>query len=412
MARGGGEPSHDAAEAAARQSYGKLVAFLAAQTRDVAAAEDAVAEAFASALADWPRSGIPASPEAWLMQAARRKFIDASRRRRTAHDARDHLQLIADELQIADDTPIPDRRLALMFACAHPAIDQPVRAPLMLQTILGFDAAAIASAFLVSPAVMGQRLVRAKTKIRAAGIPFRVPEETEWRERCDAVLDAAYAVFAEGWSDSAGTDAHRRNLSDEGIWLARLIVSLLPHEPEALGLLALMLHAEARRPARRDAQGHYVPLDAQDTALWNAKLIDEAEALLLSASRMNVIGRYQLEAAIQSAHVVRRRTGRADWPAIVALYDALALLTASPVVALNRAVALAETEGPAASLAALDAIAGDPRLADYQPYWAARADVLARLGDKPSADEAFARAIGLSPDDAVRHFLQERRAAL
>ncbi|MGE3832155.1 MAG: RNA polymerase sigma factor, partial [Parvibaculaceae bacterium] len=220
------------------------------------------------------------------------------------------------------------------------------------------------------------------------------------------------AVFAEGWSDSAGTDAHRRNLSDEGIWLARLIVSLLPHEPEALGLLALMLHAEARRPARRDAQGHYVPLDAQDTALWNAKLIDEAETLLLRASRMNVIGRYQLEAAIQSAHVVRRRTGRADWPAIVALYDALAMLTASPVVALNRAVALAETQGPAASLAALDAIAGDPRLADYQPYWAARADVLARLGDKPLADEAFARAIGLSPDDAVRRFLQERRAAL
>jgi RNA polymerase sigma-70 factor (ECF subfamily) len=413
MSQEGGEPSHAAAEAAARQSYGKLVAFLAAQSRDVAAAEDAIAEAFASALADWPKSGIPKSPEAWLVQVARRKLIDAARRRRTASDAREHLALLSNELLAADDDPaIPDRRLALMFACAHPAIDQPVRAPLILQTILGFDAATIASAFLVSPATMRQRLVRAKGKIRAAGIPFRVPEPAELRERLDAVLDAIYAVFAEGWSDAAGTDAHRRNLAEEGIWLGRLLVSLLPEEPEALGLLALMLHAEARRSARRDGDGNYVPLDVQDTALWNAVLIDEAEMLLLRASRMGMIGRYQLEAAIQSAHVVRHRTGRADWPAIVSLYDALFALTTSPVVAINRAVALAETEGPQASLAALDALSSDARLADYQPYWAARADVLARLGDTAAAGIAYQRAIGLAPDDAVRRFLQERRDTL
>ncbi len=308
-----------------------------------------------------------------------------------------------------DETPISDERLALMFACAHPAIDAGVRAPLILQTILGFDAATIASAFLVSPAAMGQRLVRAKNKIRQAGIPLCVPAREDLRERLDAVLDAIYAAFAEGWTDPAGTEARRRNLAEEGIWLGRLAASLLPGEPEALGLLALMLHAEARRGARRNAQREYVPLADQDPALWNAALIDEAEALLFRASAMGAVGRYQLEAAVQSAHVVRRRTGRADWAAIEKLYDALLALTGSPVVAINRAVAVAETRGRAAGLEALDALAGDSRLAEYQPYWAARAVLLARSGAREAADAAYQRAIGLEADPAVREFLQRRR---
>jgi RNA polymerase sigma-70 factor (ECF subfamily) len=406
--------ARDAAEGVARRSYGKLVAFLSARTRDVAGAEDALSDAFAAALADWPRNGVPDNPEAWLMAVARRRGIDAARRTQTAAAAAPHIRLIAEELDMAAThaSDIPDERLALMFACAHPALDPSIRAPLILQTILGFDAATIASAFLVAPATMGQRLSRAKAKIREAGIPFRVPERADLRERLDAVLAAIYAAFAEGWTDPAGTEARRRNLAGEAIWLGRLVVSLLPDEPEALGLLALMLHAEARRGARRDAAGDYVPLAEQDTTAWDAALIDEAEALLLRASRMGAIGRYQLEAAVQSAHSVRRRTGAADWSAIVALYDALVAMTGSPVVAINRAVALAETDGPAAGLAALDALSDDARLADYQPYWAARAGLLARTGEADAADRAYERAIGLESDPAVRRFLQQRRSLL
>jgi RNA polymerase sigma-70 factor, ECF subfamily len=403
-----------AAEKVARQSYGKLVAFLAARLRDLAAAEDALAEAFAAALQDWPQSGVPEKPEAWLTAVAQRKAIDAVRRRRSGTAAGDHWRLIVDELEAAaaERGAIPDERLALMFACAHPAIEPAVRAPLILQTILGLDAAAIGSAFLVAPATMGQRLVRAKSKIRAAGIPFRVPERAELRERLDPVLDAIYAAFAEGWSDPAGTEMRRRNLAEEAVWLGRLVASLLPDEPEALGLLALMLHLDARRAARRDAEGGYVPLAEQDIARWDARLIDEAETLLSRAGAMGAIGRFQLEAAVQSAHAVRRIAGRPDWAAIEGLYDALAALTGSPVVAINRAIAIAETRGAAAGLAALDALAEDRRLADYQPYWAARAALLARTGARDDADKAYELAIGLEADPAVRRFLLQRRAAL
>ncbi len=408
------QPARVAAEAVARRSYGRLVAFLAARTRDVAGAEDALSEAFAAALADWPASGIPLSPEAWLMAIARRKLIDAARRRRSHEDAAGHLHLMQEELEAAatSETPIPDDRLLLMFACAHPAIDPGIRAPMILQTVLGFDAATIASAFLVSPATMGQRLVRAKKKIGEAGIPFRLPERTDLRERLAAVLGAIYAAFSEGWSDPAGTEIRRRNLAEEAIWLGRLVASLLPQEPEALGLLALMLHAEARRGARRNALGEYVPLADQDPQAWNTTLIEEAEALLLRASRMDAVGRYQLEAAVQSAHGVRRLTGKSDWAAIERIYDALATLIDSPVVGINRAIAIAETRGPATGLMALDALAGDARLADYQPYWAARAGLLARAGACAAADQAYERAIGLEPDPAVRRFLQQRRAEL
>ena len=395
----------ETAEVVARRSYGKLVAFLAARTGDVTTAEDALADAFAAALVDWPVSGIPRSPEAWLMTVARRRSVDAARRRRTRGEAADHLRLLADDWgDPMDDTAIPDRRLALMFACAHPAIDPAIRAPLILQTILGFDGAAIASALLVSPATMSQRLVRAKHKSRYAGIPFRVPERSEMAERLDAVLAAIYAAYSEGWPEGAG-----RNLAEEALWLGRLVAALLPEEPEALGLLALMLHAEARRAARSDAAGAYVPLDEQDTALWHTDMIEEAESLLLRASTMGMIGRYQLEAAVQSAHAARRLTGRSDWAAIERLYAALSAMTDSPVVAINHAIAIAETQGAEPGLASLDAHAMDKRLADYQPYWAARAELLRRTGEADAADQAYRRAIDLATDAAVRDYLRRRR---
>ena len=279
----------------------------------------------------------------------------------------------------AAGTDIPDHRLALMFACAHPAIDAGIRAPLILQAVLGLDAAMIASAFLLAPAAMGQRLVRAKHKIRDAAIPLRIPEREELPGRLDTVLDAIYAAFAEGWSDPDGTDVARRDLAEEALFLGRLVAELLPDAPEALGLLALMLHAEARRRARRDANGDYVPLAEQDPALWDAAMIDEAEALLLRASALGSIGRYQLEGALQSAHVDRRRTGRANWPAVVRLYDALLALSDSPVVAINRALAVSEVDGCAVALGLLDELADDARLTQYQPYWAARAQLLAKV---------------------------------
>jgi predicted RNA polymerase sigma factor len=406
----------DTAESVARRSYGKLVAFLAARSRDVAAAEDALAEAFALALADWQVHGCPASPEAWLLTVARRKLIDGARRQRTTEGAKDHLDLLLEELDAScaaeQSGTIPDHRLALMFACAHPAIDESVRAPLVLQVVLGLEAKVIASAFLTSPSAMGKRLVRAKEKIREAGIPFRVPERSEMPERLDAVLSAIYAGFAEGWSDPAGTDIARRDLTAEALFLARLVAELLPREPEALGLLALVLHAEARRGARRSADGDYVPLAEQDPASWDAAFVDEAEALLLRASTFGAIGRYQLEGALQSVHVHRRRTGEVDWPAVVQIYDALLLLGGSPVIAINRALAVAESAGPRAGLDAMPDEASDGRLAEYQPFWAARAELLAKCGARAEADGAYAVAIGLERDASVRRFLEGRRAAL
>jgi predicted RNA polymerase sigma factor len=414
--REGDEQARSTAEAVARRSYGKLVAFLAARTRDVAAAEDALSEAFASALADWPQKGCPSNPEAWLLTVARRKMIDSFRGQRREISGED-LQLTVEGLSaaaIAAETPtqIPDQRLALMFVCAHPAIDAGIRAPLILQVILGLNAEAIASAFLMSPAAMGKRLVRAKEKIRQAGIPFRVPEPEELSGRLDAVLDAVYAAFAEGWSDPGGTDVARRDLTEEAMFLARLVTELLPAEPEALGLLALMLHAEARRRARRRADGEYVPLAEQDPALWDSQMIAEAEALLLRASALGTIGRYQLEGALQSAHVDRCRTGRANWAEVVRIYDALFALAGSPVVAINRALAVAELHGATAGLNAIEQVASDARLAEYQPYWAARAELLAKAGAHGEARQAYEIAIGLERDLAVRRFLQKRQSAL
>jgi predicted RNA polymerase sigma factor len=405
--------ANETADAVARRSYGKLVAFLAARTGDVAAAEDALSEAFAAALADWPVNGPPAKPEAWLLTVARRRTIDAARRRRTADAGAEQTRAFADGFVADAPGPeIPDHRLKLMFVCAHPAIEAGIRAPLMLQVVLGLDAATIASAFLLSPAAMGQRLVRAKQKIRQARIPFVVPEREELPGRLEAVLDAIYAAFAEGWADPTGSEVARRDLAEEALFLGRLVTELLPEEPEALGLLALMLHAEARRRSRRDSRGEYVPFARQDPSCWDQTLISQAEELLRRASAMGRIGRYQLEGALQSAHVDRRRAGRDNWNAVVQLYDALLLLSGSPVVAVNRALAVAECEGAGPALAAMDAVAADPRLLEYQPYWAARAELLGRTGARHEAREAYEIAIGLERDPAVRRFLQGRQAAL
>lgn len=410
----GAAQARSLADTVARRSYGKLVALLAVRTGDVAAAEDALSEAFVKALIDWPQHGCPTNPEAWLLTVARRKVIDLVRREHIHETAVEQLDLPVAWFDPAPEeaATIPDHRLALLFACAHPAVDPGVRAPLMLQVVLGLNAITIASAFLVSPTTMGQRLVRAKQKLKQTGIPLRIPGQDELASRLDAVLDAIYAVFAEGWTDPGGTDVARRDLAEEALFLGGLVVELLPQEAEALGLLALMLHAEARRQARRNAQGEYVPLAEQDTALWDTQMMASAERLLRRASTLGDIGRYQLEAALQSAHVYRRYTGEANWLAVVQLYDALLALSGSSVVAINRALALAEVQGAAAALQALDALPPDARLTEYQPYWAARAELLAKTGANAEARHAYQIAIGLERDAAVRRFLQRRQAAL
>jgi predicted RNA polymerase sigma factor len=417
-----GHPNHTGGEAhacgvadsVARRSYGKLVALLAGRTGDLASAEDALSEAFVSALVNWPRDGCPSNPEAWLLTVARRKVIDLTRRQQRIRDI--SIDQMPSDLESIDpaaiDEQIPDHRLSLMFTCSHPAIESAIRAPLILQTVLGLNAATIASAFLVSPATMGQRLVRAKEKIKRAGIPFRVPGREEMSERLDAVLSAIYATYAEGWTDPDGADLARRNLAEDALFLGGLVAELLPREPEAVGLLALMLHAEARRRARRGAQGEYIPLDEQDVSLWDSRMIDAAEAMLLRASAMGSIGRYQLEGALQSAHVHRRRTGRANWPAVVQLYDALLDLSESPVVAVNRALAIAELHGADAALRELEAVAADPRLGSYQPFWAARAQLLVKIGANADARRAYEIAIGLERDPTIRQFLRGRQSAL
>ena len=402
----------ETADLVARRSYGKLVALLSARTRDVAAAEDALAEAFAAALAEWPKSGCPVNPEGWLLTVARRKAVDAHRRTATADAAAGHLKLLAEEAEAMQEDAIPDRRLALLFAVAHPAIDPAARSPLMLQVVLGIDAPRIASAFLTSPSAMEKRLVRAKTRIRDAGIAFAVPAPDELSGRLGAVLDAIYAAYGRGWSDAGAADGRGRDLGGEALFLADLVAATLPGEAEALGLLALMLHTAARQEARRDDQGRYVPLSQQDAHRWDTAMIARAEAVLADAARLGRIGRYQLEAAIQSAHVARLRFGSDTRADILRLYDALAAVAPSPVAAVNRALAVADVDGAEAGLAALPDPAADPRLVAYQPYWAAKAELSARNGDTAEADEAYGLAIGLETDPAVRRFLIARRAGL
>ena len=404
------QAAHDAADLAARTAYGRLVAWLAARWCDVAAAEDALGDALVAALETWPRDGVPEKPEAWLFTAARRRLLDGARRANVRTVAAADLRMIMDNPDGATETVFPDDRLKLLFVCAHPAIDATVRTPLMLQTVLGLDAARIAAAFVAAPATMGQRLVRAKAKIRDAGIPFEVPEAGELPARLEAVLEAVYAAYGTGWEDVVGADPRRRGLAEEAIWLGRLVTRLLPDEPEGLGLLALMLHCEARRAARRDAAGGYVPLSEQDTGRWSRSMIEEAERSLAAAAERGAPGRFQLEAAIQSAHAQRALTGRTDWEAIALLYAGLTAMTAALGARVGHAAALGEAKDAQAGLDALAAIAADA-VTVYQPYWAVRAHLLARTGRLGEARACYGRAIGLSEDPAVRTFLAQRSPA-
>jgi RNA polymerase sigma-70 factor (ECF subfamily) len=400
--------AHRAVEAVARSSYGRLVAYLSAQTHDVAGAEDALGEALLAALTAWPRDGVPETPAAWLLTFARHRLIDQGRRARVREQHADTLRLLASESGEAKaPDEFPDERLKLFFVCAHPAIDSALHTPLMLQTVLGLDAASIAQAFLVQPAAMGQRLVRAKTKIREAGIPFEVPDEHELPQRLDSVIEAIYAAYGLGWDEAAGADPGVRDLSDEAIWLARVLRERMPDEPEIRGLLALMLFCEARRLARRTADGRYVPLSEQDPKTWSLPWIQEAEIELNAAAKHGRLGRFQLEAAIQSVHAERRVTGRTDWNAIAVFYEHLVRLAPTLGARIAQAAAVAEARGPEAGLALLDIERA--AVSTYQPYWAVRAHLLQRLGRQAEASAAFDQAIGLAEDDAVRRFLLERR---
>jgi RNA polymerase sigma-70 factor (ECF subfamily) len=318
------------------------------------------------------------------------------------------MQLAKGRQEEAMRDDFPDERLKLLFVCAHPAIDPAMHTPLMLQTVLGLDAARIAQAFLISPTTMGQRLVRAKTKIRDAGIPFEVPQERERPERVDAVLEAIYAAFGIGWADMAGIDQRGRDLAQEAIWLARVLLQLMSGEPEVQGLLALMLHCEARRPARRGSDGGYIPLSEQDSGRWSLPLIEEAERHIAEASRHGRSGRFQLEAAIQSVHAGRARSGRTEWGAIVFFYEQLVRISPTLGVQTGYAAAVAEANGPQAGLAILNAIDSE-LISGYQPYWAVRAHLLQQVGKSTEALKSFDLAIGLAEDPAVKTFLLQKR---
>lgn len=397
-----------AAEQAARHAYGRLVAWLAWQWRDIAAAEDALGEAFASALEHWPRDGVPASPEGWLLTAAKRELLMAARRRRLADDPTLTVLWPGDDTAAPEPETLPDDRLRLLFVCAHPAIDASMRSALMLQTVLGIDAARIGSAFLVAPATMAKRLVRVKAKIKANGIRFEPPGPDEMPERLQAVLEAIYAAYTLDWNGDDTTAP----LADEALFLAELVAAQRPGEAEALGLLALLWLCEARRPARLDAAGEFVPLDQQDTSRWDHDAIARADRLLARAAALHQVGPLQLEAALQAAHCARAVTGNTPWPAIVHLYERLLDLAPTVGARVGHAVASAMATGePADGLALLQAI--DPaRVASYQPWWAAQAHLSALAGARDAARAGYTRALGLTSDPPLRRFLQRRLAEL
>ena len=401
---------HRTIERVACESYGRLVAYLSSHTRDVAGAEDALSEALIAALIAWPRDGVPRNPEAWLLTAARHSLIDFIRHQQVVLAGEPTLLLLRENsTETILATKFPDERLKLLFVCAHPAIDPAMHTPLMLQTVLGLDAAHISSAFLIPPKTMGQRLVRAKTKIRDGGIRFEIPQDHELPQRLDAVLEAIYAAFGIGWDDMAGADQRGQDLTEEAVWLARVLLQLMPDEAEVRGLLALMLHCEARRAARRGPEGQYVPLSEQDPRQWSRPLLEEAERHLAEAARYGRPGRFQLEAAIQSVHAERADSGRTDWAAIALFYEQLIRISPTLGTRTGYAAAIAEAFGPQAGLATLDAIEVE-QASDYQPYWAVRAHLLQRLGKRPEALDAYDRAIGLAEDPAVREFLLQKRA--
>jgi len=387
----------------ARDSYGRLLAVLAAPTRDIAAAEDALADALERALARWPGDGIPANPEGWLLTVARNRLRDvwkSSGYRLT--DPLDEVEHASTPLD--DDMPaIPDRRLELMLVCAHPAIAPNIRTPLMLQSVLGVEAAAIATAFAVEPAAMAQRLVRAKKRIRDAGIPFVLPERDDLAERLPAVLEAVYGAYAIDWQLTP-QGAPIESLSAEALHLALVLAELLPDEPEVLGLAALVCLSEARTPARRTADGGFIPLDEQDTGLWDKVLIARGEALLRRAHLHRRPGRFQYEAAIQSVHCTRATQDKVDLDALKKLHRALLRVAPSLGAAVASAAVDGEIDGPDAGLRALDAI-GDPAVERFQPAWTTRAHLLAEAGRAVEAAEAYRRAIELTTDPGVADYL-------
>ncbi len=404
------------AEELARAAYGRLLAILAARDGDIEPAEDCLAEAFSQALRTWPETGVPSNPAAWLLTVARNRQRDV--RRSAAHRLSDPLDDVArggalgdalSTMQELDPDAIPDRRLALLFVCAHPAIDPAVRTPLMLQVVLGFDAGQIARAFVVPTATMAQRLVRAKRRIHDARIPFVVPERSQMAERIAPVLEAIYGAYAIDFPLVAGTEP-RDSLAAESHYLAATLADLLPDEPEALGLAALISLSIARRPARGTAD-ELVPLDEQDPSLWDAELIALGERYLHRAHALGRVGRFQIEAAIQSVHCARATSGVTDWRALRTLHAALLSIAPTLGARVAYAAAVGRVEGARAGLEALDAIE-DEAAPRFQPAWATRAHLLAEAGRAGEAVAAYERAISLTTENRARRYLERQRERL
>lgn len=381
-----------------RNSYGRLLAVLAAPSGDIPAAEDAIADALERALTRWPVEGLPANPEGWVLTVARNRLRDHWKSH--AYRLTDVLPELGSETTELDFDAIPDRRLELMLVCAHPAIAADCRTPLMLQTVLGVDAAAIATAFAIPAATMAQRLVRAKRRIRDARIPFALPNRADLDERTPAVLEAVYGAYAIDWQAPRG---HLDSLSGEALRLAMVLAELLPNEPEALGLAALVCLSESRRAARRGPNGQFRPLDKHDTGRWDAELIARGNELLNRAHGFGRPGRYQYEAAIQSAHCTRP----IDWTALRKLHRALLRVAPSLGAMVASAAVDAEIDGPDAGLAVLDAIT-DPAVERFQPAWATRAYLLVQAGFADAAAGAYRRAIELTVDPSVAGYLRRR----
>ena len=408
------EPSAQAIERVFREESGVVIAALVAQLRDLDLAEDAFQDAVASALERWPADGVPRRPGAWLLIAARRKALDRLRRRATRLDKESALAIEAELAALPetaeDESEIPDERLRLIFTCAHPALSPPAQVALTLRTLGGLSTAEIARAFLVDESAMARRLVRAKAKLREEGVPYSVPPFEALAERRDAVLAVLYLIFNEGYAASSGYLLVRHELAREAIRLARVLARLLPDDGEVRGLLALMLLVDARRDARVDASGAGVPLEEQDRRLWDRAQIDEGRGLVAGLGPVEPSGPYALQARIAAQHVAGERFADIDWRAVVALYDRLADRTRSPVIELNRAIAIALAEGPEAGLTLLSALAES--LADYPPYLAARADLLRRAGRIPEARAAYRVALERVATAPERALLERRMAAL